>query len=757
MRFHGIGILLAFFLLMGCASDRLQREGMQLIAEGKTEQGLSKLQEATKASPKDIALRGSVIRERSIAINQWLAEAEQARAASQFEQAAQHYQQVLKFEPGNERAMTGLESIATAKDNLAQIGRAKQAYSRGAIESAKAQSELILRDDPANAEVLGIKQAAEKQLALNHQELPTLTSLYKKPVSLSFRDANLKMLFELLSKDTGINFILDKEVRSDLKSTIFIKNAGLEDAVDLLLSTNQLEKKILNQNTVLIYPATDGKVKEYQDLVMKGFYISSADVKQVQGMIKSMLNAKNVNVDERLRLLIIRDTPEMVALAEKIIAMQDISEPEVMLEVEVLEVQRTKLQNLGIQFPNQLSLSPLAANGSNLTLEDLKSLDSTQIGASINPLVINARRQDDDVSILANPKIRARNREKAKILIGDKVPVITSTSTSTGFVSESVQYLDVGLKLEIEPDIYQNNDIAIRVALEVSSIVREIRSNSGTLTYQIGTRNASSLLQLKDGETQILAGLINDQENVSTNKVPGLGSIPLLGRLFSSKNTNNQKTEIVLSITPRLIRNVRGPQEALQGFWSGTDGKVRTRPLTVQSMGENLTEVNPAAKADSVQVAAIDASSQAPVSVPMMEGVKLEWQSPATAKVGEEFKVALRIQSGTVLRSMPLQIGFDPKVLKVLEVKEGEFFKQNGAKTITNSNIDQSGGRVFAGISATEDGGASGEAGLMVVTFRSLAPAETTEIRLVSATPVAADKSAVVPKLPAPLSVNVTE
>src|SRR5690606_8836828 len=145
-----------------------------------------------------------------------------------------------------------------------------------------------------------------------------------------------------------------------------------------------------------------------------------------------------------------------------------------------------------------------------------------------------------------NPRIRVKNREKARIHIGDKVPVLTTTATATGFVAEAVNYLDVGLKLEGEPLVYLENEVGIRVGLEVSNIAREIVSRSGSVTYQLGTRNASTSLRLKDGETQVLAGLINDEDRRSADRVPGLGKLPVIGRLFSSTNDTHNRTEIVL-------------------------------------------------------------------------------------------------------------------------------------------------------------------------------------------------------------------
>jgi general secretion pathway protein D len=257
-------------------------------------------------------------------------------------------------------------------------------------------------------------------------------------------------------------------------------------------------------------------------------------------------------VDEKLNLLMIRDSPEAVRVAEKLVALQDVPEPEVMLEVEILEVKRSRLRDLGVNWPNNLALTPLpSADGGQLTLNDLRNLNSSTIGATVGPVIIRANQLDSDVNLLANPRIRARNREKAKILIGERVPNITSTADSTGFVSESITYIDVGLKLDIEPTIYLDNEVAIKVTLEVSNIVDQVETKSGTVAYRIGTRTATSVLRLKDGENQLLAGLISDEDRRTADKVPFLGDIPVLGRLFGGHRNEGIKTEIVLSITPR--------------------------------------------------------------------------------------------------------------------------------------------------------------------------------------------------------------
>ena len=222
------------------------------------------------------------------------------------------------------------------------------------------------------------------------------------------------------------------------------------------------------------------------------------------------------------------------------------------------------------------------------TLQNL-ILDRAHTGISSLAATINLKREDSNVNLLSSPRIRARNYEKANVHIGDRVPVFTNAVTpiigGTGsVVTGSVTYLDVGLKFDVEPTIYWDDEVSMKLNLEVSNIVKEVQSGS-SLSYQVGTRAASTVLRLRDGETQILAGLISDAERETATKVPGLSNFPVLGRLFTSEKTDKNKLEIAMSITPHVIRHGRRPNGASSEILYGTESS-RGIPLTIK-MGEN--------------------------------------------------------------------------------------------------------------------------------------------------------------------------
>jgi general secretion pathway protein D len=268
----------------------------------------------------------------------------------------------------------------------------------------------------------------------------------------------------------------------------------------------------------------------------------------------------------------------------------------------VMEVTRSKLQELGVRFPDQIGYWVLQPSTTSTVMSSSGfAQTSTILGGTLAPgyvdlnnsgaltafvsnpaLLLNLKNQVGDGNLLANPRIRVKNREKAKVHIGDKLPVFTTTSTANVGVAASVSYLDVGLMLEVEPNVYLGDEVSIKVGLEVSSIVKEVPGPSNSLAYQIGTRSASTVLRLMDGETQVLAGLISDEERSSANRLPGLGDIPVLGRLFSSQKDSSSKTEIILLVTPRIVRNLSRPQTGSVSVPAGSESAVGAPALQVK-------------------------------------------------------------------------------------------------------------------------------------------------------------------------------
>jgi general secretion pathway protein D len=763
-----LAMALVALSLTACGASQAYREGTTLLAEGKTEQGLAKLEESVKLDPKNPEYRIGLANRRASIVNRLVLAGEAARRDGRLSEGEKAYRQVLAIDAENAMARQGLAELVTARRHRLVLAEAEALLKKGgAADLADALEKLrpVLAESPKHKEAMNLKARVEEARAKDARTEMKLATQYRQPISLEFREAPLRSVLEVVAKVSGLNFYYDKDIRPDLKATVFAKNTTTEDAIRLLLVTNQLEQKILNENSVLIYPSTPQKLKEYQTLAVRSFYLTNADVKAVSNSIKTIVKTKDMVVDERLGIIIMRDTPEAIRIAERIIALQDLGDSEVMLEVEIMEVKRSRLMELGIQWPGQLALSPLQIGNMPLTLDELRHLNSSSIQATLGNAVIKANKEDQSGNILANPRIRVRNKDKAKIQIGDRVPVITTTSTSTGFVSESVSYVDVGLKLEVEPNIYLDDEVAIKINLEVSNLVREIVSRSGTLAYQIGTRGASTVLRLKDGETQILAGLISDEDRSTANKLPLMGDLPVAGRLFGAQKDDTQRTEILLSITPHVVRTIGRPDMLDAEFESGTESSIGTpalrlpagvAPPDVKDKDGNIIPatgaegaagaaapagVPPVPAATPPAPAAHGASPPATTVAPLgaSGSVSLAWQGPAQVKVGEQFSVQLRVNSQPALRSMPALLGYDPQVFQAVNVQEGDFFKQANGKTSFSQRVDAGQGKVFVALvrhsGSGNDAGINGSGSLATVTLKAVKAAPAARLQMLSATP----------------------
>lgn len=746
-------------LTASCASSRLHREGLVEFEDGRYEEGLDKLQQAAKQEPGNLDYRVELKARHDDAVIKLLGQADRARGAAKLDEAERLYARVLAIEPGNDRAQRGLDNIAGDRRHSAAIDRAIKDLKNGDLDRAESTVSRVLSEDPGYAAAVALRTKID-QTRGPVSSVPHLKNRDARPVSLQFRDANTKMVFEVLSRQTGVNFVFDKDVRSDSKTTIFAQGVPVEQAIDLVIGQNQLSRQVLSDNMVLIYPNTPAKQKEYQDEIVKTFYLTNTDPKKAQDLLKTVLNTKTLFVDDKANLIIMRDTPEAVRMAEKLINSLDLADSEVMMEVEVLEITRSNLQQLGIEYPTTATI----ATPSQLTLESIRHLGRSDISITPFSLTADLLKQVGRANTLASPRIRARNREKAKILIGSRVPVITNSVTpsavGTPVVTGSVQYLDVGLTLEVEPTVHLDGEVSIKLNLEVSSITKEVDiAQSGTRAYEIGTRNAQTLLSLHDGETQILAGLIQDSDTRNSAHIPGLGDIPILGKLFGSDHIDKEKTEIVLSITPRIIRSAARPSSETTEFWYGTESNLRSAPLGIQR--EAAAAGGAAAAATAAGAAPTPAGSEVPPAVapdtqseggapladagpaladptepPVLRAkTQLEpdpslptvsFAGPVRASVGQPFDVTVRLTAPQPLLRVSAQVHFDGAVLQLDGVEPAEIIPssaQGGAP-----RINQRAGVAQYVVAATKESPLAGDGAYMVLHFRPLTISASTPV-----------------------------
>jgi len=582
-------LLVALACLQSCSSMQVTQQQQQtnadfidakrLIAYGQVDEGINKLKQLTTQYPLNPEYRNTLKLQQEMKIAGLLQSAHAALDNQQPLEAEAIFNQVLALAPENQRALNGLKKVAIAQKHESIMQSAEQAFNKDDFDTARNLVRLMLAEDSTNEAARKLFEKLDEQAIEKVTTVPHIKSAFKKSVSLEFNNAPIKSVFEYIGKAGDLNFTFDRELSDAMQTSIMLRDTPIKEAIDTILTTNQLGKKILNENTILIYPLS--RSQEYEELYVRSFYLNNMDAKQALALLQTVLKVEDVYVDEKLNTLVMRDSLASIKTAEKLIASQDLVEPEVMLEVEVMEVNRRNLEEIGIRYPTNVALGVRGEDDvdGRLTLAELKEFNSGMgVFTVTDPvLALNLMQKDTDTNLLANPKIRVKNRDKAKIHVGDKVPVLTSVSNSTGFVSQSVSYIEVGIKLEVEPIIQIQNQVSIKVKLEVSNIIDQITSSSGVVAYSIGSRNADTTLSLKDGETQILAGLFKDDETNTDYKVPGLSGLPFIGRFFTDKNKDRQKNEIVLLITPRILHNIVPANSVYTAFPSGINHSAKNR------------------------------------------------------------------------------------------------------------------------------------------------------------------------------------
>ena len=760
--------LIGVAALAACATNPQVDEGKQLIAQGNLEEGLAKLEQATREDPLNTTARNAYVTQREAIVGVYLREGDTLRTWGDLDAAEESYRRAQRVAPGSATVQAALDALARDRRLLAVVREAEDALKRGDLATAEAKARAVLAENSSQRGARAIMRVVAERRAQAASAEPKVSLALAKPITLEFRDAPIRSVFEVIARSAGVNFVFDRDVRPDIRVTIFVRNTRLEDVIKLMLVTNQLDRKVLNENSVLVYPNTPAKQREYQELVTRSFYLANADAKQTAAMIRALVKTRDLYIDEKLNLVVMKDTADAVRLAEQLVATQDLNEPEVMLEVEVLEVASSLMREFGIKYPERISYGVLGTGiETSTTTNTATTITSTQATPPpftawnpstwttfvANPVfILNLRQLDGTVNLLANPRIRVKNRDKAKIHIGERVPVITTTSTANVGVSSSVSYLDTGLKLDVEPNVFLEDEVAIKMQLEVSNILEQLNI-SGTIAYRLGTRNTATTLRLRDGETQVLAGLISDEDRRAANKIPYIGDLPITGRLFSNTTDQRNKTEIIMLLTPRVVRNFARPETVAAQFSSGTDANPGAAPLRLAATAAGSLAIAPGAGGPAPQVAAKPAAPSVPqftgaLSAAAAGDLVLALSAPSQATVGQEFVVNLSLPARNQGANATIDLSYDPSVLNVVG-------GQPAAPVTPGAPPPPDPGRALVAVVAPAVAGAPPVP--TAVRFRVVATAPTTTtIRVDSMTATDATGAQVTVSVPGAITVSIT-
>lgn len=693
--------------LMSCAGSQSFQRGERFARRGEWDLAVKEYRDANRRDPHDIEYRSALLRAEETAANQHYNKARSFLKERKLDQAITELQQALFLNPANAAIQSALKSVLNMKQAEEHYRASLTFMELGRLGESVNELNLAVELDPENMKYHDALEKLQKKKAEAEPD-DALTLVSDKPITLNFKNTNIKDVFEVLSKLSGINILFDEEVKAQ-PVTVFVKDVSFQYALNLLLSTNKLFMKKVSADTIIIIPKNKAKSDQYQDLIVKTFYINIAKSKDIVNLLRSMLDVKKVYVNEVLNSITVRDTPEKMKLVEKVIAANDLKEAEVILDVEILEISRSNSLKYGWNFtPSGLSVSasvqsktPSTTNAG-IALSELRGMSKDNIFLTVPGVIVNLIKQDSDAQTLANPRVRVLNNKQAKFLIGEKIPIQTSTiqSTTVGQVTSQFEYKDVGIKLSIEPTVHLNNTVTLKLGMEVSNLEDAITFGGGQQAYKFGTRTTDTFINLRDGETVIIGGLIKDEERKSRTKIPILGDIPILGKLFSSSDDGTIKTDILMSITPNIVRAMELPDKDYQTFWSGTEEAYDTKPLFVTTAGKSSKHsdkpFDKAAVLESLakrETAAAPAAGEGgkPTTAPSTTAAQpspnpsaavLEIKPPdAPVGVGQEARFELMMGGAKDLYGAIVTLGYDPKVIEFKTASEGTLLKKDNQQT----------------------------------------------------------------------------
>jgi general secretion pathway protein D len=536
-------------------------------------------------------------------------QAREEEALGHYDIAVINYARALELEPTSPRYKASL-ARARVKASQFHFEKGKMYRNSGRYELAVVELEQAVLLDATNDYAATELKHAREDLAKAEEERSAeskIDSLKRKtkgaravavilepssdrPINLNFPQAKpIKQIYRALADAAGINVIFDPQLKDDNVS-IVLSSIEFQKALETLLRQENHFYKIIDTRTILIAADTPQNRKTYEDLVIRTFFLSNADVTEVANALRALLQTTRISINKAENSVTLRDTADKVAVAERIVEQNDKQVAEVVVDVELLQVNTDKLIDLGLTLnPRQISATIPAAGGTTnlgaalgsgqFNWSQLKQLNINSFGFTIPSATITFIKDNIDAELLAKPQLRIAEGQKAQLLIGDKVPIpVTSFSTSNisgGNVvpATSYQYQDVGIKIEVEPRVHHNKEVTLKLMTEVSNI-NGVVNNNGVSQPIIGTRTISSNIRLKDGETNFLAGLYRTDKGRTKNTIPFIGDIPVIGLLFTHENTDKKTTDLVLTLTPHIIRIPDVTEEDVTPYFVGTDANI---------------------------------------------------------------------------------------------------------------------------------------------------------------------------------------
>lgn len=624
---------------------------------------------AVNASPEDSYARIKLEKVEQSAAEHYLALGNQQLAEGNMDEAIAEYRSGLIARPNGERLKHAMGTALAAKEAQSLYQQAISFIQLDRFNEAEERLEDALDLNPHHDQARERLSYLKNRKANLRERRSVFTSQEK--ISLSFNNTDVRDVFMYLAEAYKLNVIFDNEI-SGQPVTIRAEKVTLKQAVDLLLRASKTQIKQIGSNTLLVAPDTEEKRAEYQDRLLRTYSLNTIKAAEMAEILKASLSLDTVVVNEHMNTLSVRETEDMLPLVENLVIANDQPAGEVILDVEVLEVDRTKTEQLGLNLGEQVTL-----DYPQYTVSDSFRDSVLRKGVvTIPTITFNYLKKDVDATILASPSLRAVDNQEARLHIGERVPLRSSTILdATGQTRTTFEYRDVGIKLEVVPDIHLDGSVTANVKVEVSAL----GSNVGTPdepAISILTRHVETGMLLKDGETAVIGGLIQSMEGNNKARPVGLGEIPGLGRLFTNSSDEKRRTDVMLTITPRIVRAQALPPHSVREFYAGSGNRLSASYGLAYMPTNNTIRIGDAYSGQRQQQRS-DALPDAPQGKVLAEdsaqppsGTRLLFtDSKYQTAPGQEVSVVMRAQSLSSIKALPLQFMYNPAMLEFVKAE----------------------------------------------------------------------------------------
>jgi general secretion pathway protein D len=713
------------------------KQGEDAEARQNYEQAYDYYKQAFDLKPKDLAYRAAFERLRFLAGASHVHRGQLLRSAGKLDEALAEFQKAQEVDPSSSIAQQ------EAKHTQTMIDKAKSG--------------------PPKSEASPPGDSLMERLA-NAPGPVELTAISPVPITLKVTE-DTKKIYETVGKLAGINVLFDPDYTSR-RIAIELNGVTLQEALQIIALESKTFWRPVTSNTVYIAQENPTKRKEVEQNVIKTFYLSNlsqqTEIQEIVNTLRMILEISKIQALPSQNAVVVRGTPDQIALAEKLVSDLDKAKPEVVVDVAIMQVSKDKMHNLGISPPTSVSVAlqpnintsttttgttttgtTNSSTGTNnsISLNALANLNATDFQATISPMTATALFTDSSTKLLQQPQIRALEGQKASLKIGDRVPVATgSFQPGIGgvginpLVNTQFQYLDVGVNIDITPYVHADGEVTLKVAMDISSVTGQ--SNIGGISQPIiGQRKIEHEIRLKDGEVNLLGGMMEDQSTRSLSGIPGLAQIPILKYLFSSTNTDHSQNEIVFALIPHIVRELDVNDLNQNPIAVGTANVISLPAVAKQAPGPATTPAQVPATAPPGLPQAAPAPTPPPVAPPAAQPGAPPASAPTAAfsfdrssitqPAGSTFAVSVILSGAQNIFSVPLQVNYDPKALQVVNVSNGGLLSQDGQAVALVKRDDGNG---VLQINASRPPGAVGVNGngvVVTLTLQAKAPGQS--------------------------------